>query len=1833
MNKMNWTRILTLFMLWGFISLMLVACVPQQGTSGGTRTTASSDSSEEDEDTDTTIVNTQSLFFYTQGTSALDVTVDAAETDNIYLRGSSIEKLFKMELKSGSTYTLPDFTNEEFCFRMAFKISSSLTRELRVRAVPVSLYVDGVRENFFRIELSNKEANESLCSSVPSSGITSANIKYTTEELCASGECSGTFATLNDDQETPVKAIYMMSSLATLIETAETLNDAEVLASELTAPDLTTLTLRVNPENDTVISSCSDSACQAAGYSCCLSGQCVQAGAERPSASNDELFTSIIRGIVSAQPSLYRDYPQYYYVCENYVDPTPTATATTDPVAEADQLLWDSAVYYLYSTCNGDDAFNADLVACSSGESLPLVSGVSISYSNAPALTDGTVLTGDKAREDLLTRCNCTTGADNCPTYTYVPVYNQYNKIASFECVAQVVEADPTPFQSLNVEVSARAAPHRFYRADTGKAVDDIEDLKGTSVQPEGDAFSYNGGYLLSPNQEKLSMNAILGQFSVELDKALPAKEIGVQHDTTYVIRVNSAYYTPCTSCAKDSWFQMFSAHPPSTMGKGLQAIGHTVSRDAISTNTTNGNYEDTIFGRACWLPPTMVPFTHSDQDQNDAVFSNLAEQRQQRLKAQAALYDNGYQRDWFGFNKGSLIGSFDGVTWFSIGKARRVKSTSTKLFLAINAPFADLATNTSFAIEVIEEGDTEDEVAANYDYDPSLNYNAPEQTEGASCQKYHQCSNDIDCVTRLGWEYSCIDVYKYKTLWPKFDSNANELVGSYNNYKFPQILQVKDYLPGDSSKRCVYRGAGAPCVRNVNAFSDDTREKFFTCAPNFYCELPSQKAFNGRIMRHVGSLDGILLEESQPHLYGQDANVLGRPEYYIMPSWHVNAVALDSLFGMTKVLEDNAAWLKEGGYISEDPVMGICRPGKAITTTATTTGAQDRHKTKDSNYRTDYISQIGSCDVNSSSRTLMINNCPAFDMDTDSENYGNLLNFDNFNTTSIGMQNTCGGSSYMEDKTNTTFSNLEKKSLYLAADTTNEGPIFSPALALNACFRKAGAVCHTNLDCSPNVMHSEQALYFTKEDFGGREEEKKYWEENLICGQTEPVPYSSLSIFTTYNMSNNRCCRETGKDLTLYTRTPERSALSFLTSTSYDADLDNRYSRYSVLSSLGSGLYPYPTTNTSTQSLLKYQWNTLGRTAQKSCCGGGYIRKFADDSHDWTVRDRFKFDITNFRCLNYPDGLALQESGSVYVDRDSSDGYHFPSFTRDSSNYCKQLWPTTDGQNACVQLMYQDIEDASNPAEPINNWTYSGSTPLKSFDIYTSSFFTTYNFGYYATQSPYNMITAQNINDIYDMRFLSFVPFPPVPVPGYPSDFTQATLTADESAVSVAGTGGDSIETFKYYIPSYVRIKSSAWGADGQRLLDPTSFAVMFIYRKTPDDFNASSGDRVLPTPKETSSVRLVNCWQTNKAGMDQVKLNDSCFDYSAVTSGTCSGISRNLSSIELIGDSDSNHIYCWYDYDESNDSVEIVYRHHPTDPFSGLSDTGVLDLASFIFRVTPYSLNGGDKGFYPGDSNFYLERLSKLELLGIPQVPQAPVYCNSSQNKLIPNLYTIDTRTEAQNNDWFTNYLSTTNGYDNIGSALRGDLIDSSVDKIFSEETYTCCVELGEKVSDGDSSRCCSNYAVDDKCMLPPGTDLNVYFNPYVSSEALRSSNGFVLPKVVSGVVSYDGNKSFDEVTGEPTYDARETLMVLGQKYCENGTRAGGAFGYYPGEPLAVSIFEPSVTPDPDIKALARWSILDSYTDNEVDEDGNPIRGVWAFEKGFRWNNHIYCDDPDPT
>ena len=215
-------------------------------------------------------------------------------------------------------------------------------------------------------------------------------------------------------------------------------------------------------------------------------------------------------------------------------------------------------------------------------------------------------------------------------------------------------------------------------------------------------------------------------------------------------------------------------------------------------------------------------------------------------------MFLNGYKKDWYGFNLGALIGSFDGVNWFAAVVVVRVRATSNKLFLAINYPFSDMPSPTNISASVVQDNGIN--VASDHDYDPSLSAIDARRDSGASCQKFHMCDNDVDCVTQLGWEYMCADVSQHRAYVPRFDFNGNELDGednSRNSIAFNRILHGG--LPDGSRKRLCLSGAGAICKLNFSEnntsyrFSEEgitypavkpttmEKQKLVTCAPNFF--------------------------------------------------------------------------------------------------------------------------------------------------------------------------------------------------------------------------------------------------------------------------------------------------------------------------------------------------------------------------------------------------------------------------------------------------------------------------------------------------------------------------------------------------------------------------------------------------------------------------------------------------------------------------------------------------------------------------------------------------------------------------------------------------------------------------------------------------------------------------------------------------------------------------------------------------------------------------------------------------------------------------------------
>ena len=251
------------------------------------------------------------------------------------------------------------------------------------------------------------------------------------------------------------------------------------------------------------------------------------------------------------------------------------------------------------------------------------------------------------------------------------------------------------------------------------------------------------------------------------------------------------------------------------------------------------------------------------------------------------------------------------------------------------------------------------------------------------------------------------------------------------------------------------------------------------------------------------------------------------------------------------------------------------------------------------------------------------------------------------------------------------------------------------------------------------------------------------------------------------------------------------------------------------------------------------------------------------------------------------------------------------------------------------------------------------------------------------------------------------------------------------------------------------------------------------------------------------------------------------------------------------------------------------------------------------------------------------YLSTFGKLELLGIPQIFYEKITCNSNKEKIFPDLYqttsgeeiktstnnTRQTGLQSFNNgissrinltgseyadiaQWYSSEDTTdlinlntgTSGTNNYTHAVYKDNI--SKPDIFSENEFLCCIKLGEDTSSAD--QCCSGHAVfkdgnpDNgmKCMLPYGTNINVYFNRFVSSDGLLEDATLRGDADPIGFLQGQFNPHTGEVI--PSEDTDDILIALGEKYCTSdlgnnpqsqtpgAVRRGSAVGNYPAGPF---------------------------------------------------------------
>ncbi|MBC7427326.1 MAG: hypothetical protein H7336_01860 [Bacteriovorax sp.] len=1665
------------------------------------------------------------------------ITVNKTSSNIIYLRGSNVHTFLSSLNSSGIEYY-----RKTYCMVGTFGTANT---EYRVRAVPIYItnYTSKTIERILRIDIPSATENNSTCAlPIIASGVSvpvPASAAYSLAAICPA--CStGSLLT-----STSLKLFEASTTALNQVPTTQIILSSVALKVDL-----------ASNSTDTT-SSCSNSSCSSKGFDCCIEGQCVKDASTRPNASLDPQYTQALSDYAT-NPLSFINYPNIYNICTN-ISHTPPATTpttpTTTPVSEAQTRV---NTYLANYSCINKVVTTGQYSLC------------------LPGANDAQY---QLAKKTLAIACGCPAGYDDatraikCPDWGVRPLYK-----SSVETIANIVDFycyTPTPVNpigtitNLNVTVPSRSAPHRFYSTG-GTNYDDLAGVSKTVIQ-EGDDFYYlDDVNKASPVNGSYNVNSIIGRINVGLSQAQPAKMVGVELGKTYILSTTSGYFTPCSKCAKDSWFQTFTAHPSTSGGNGLRASGFTTARDSYSANATLGNYEDTKFGRACYLPVTMIPWSHKKE-------ATTQVQRLDRLKTQAAYYINGYQRDWFGFNKGALIGSFDGVTWFAIGSGRRISATSTKLYLAYNGAFLDLADRTDTIVNIIP--DLSASTAPDFDYDPELGITDKSQNMAGSCQKFHQCETDTDCVTQIGWEYSCADITQLRSHWPIYDTDSKEIANQEKTGTLFEILGGTATL-GSSGKRCVYRGAGAPCVRDFTSLDTNFNQKALTCAPNFYCAALTTNKFNDELVRSPNEPDDIL--------FGMDTNTLGRPLKYVTASKSLTADIIANI-------KYNGASDSMGLTASQVDDMGICRPGRSLSPTASIA-----HSTPDTSKRSDYISQVGSCSStatgNGTSLTARTVSCPAI---------GSDLNYVPHGSTNIqilsAMQNSCGGEAKDTGTFASAFANIEGGSLALLRNITQ------PILAADACFRRAGSACFSDLDCGPNRLHSDTVGSLNLSYFGGTQAEQNYWQENLVCGQGAATPALGNAKYNTYELNQNRCCREIGKDFTMYTSgpatiVPENMGTNVNLDTkkfaTYEPKAANRYSRYTV--SETAVLTPSSAPMVAPSSIpAKNQWKVIQETGALTCCGGGWIRKFADGTHDWTVKKRLSLETSNFQCLNYRTPLVSPDYNGF---GDAADKIVKSTFQREYEFFCK-----SPSQNGCMQILFREISGyqvlpplyyepsavENLPADTtatVPLWAIS--PPYSAAGSYASS-----------PAIGNTRLDTGPVGDIssntYTFKMNQDVPYQP-----FAYTFTQYPYDlytyADGSKSPL--TWFSSIDTdygVSFYLPAYIPYNTAT---------STPLFNKIYI--------------KYLYADGRQEVVNITNL---------------------QVSAATCDGVANYPAAvasgqpIDALG-AGINEAWCVSANSKTQNRPLLNVK-----AYTGLAGTRQWAYASVIIDFTPLELQKSIRTSTPGNAFYYLTKLGRLELIGIPQITYEPIYCNNNQNNLVPGIFssTIQTRAQfdavANTNVVYNQLLNYDEGAGSLpeGSANIGNIGNKFTfqDKlahaaIFSSKDFTCCTPLGKETSSG--AKCCSGYATASTtgspmtCKLPVGADLNVYFNKFVSGEGIgdtQPGGGLLLP-TSDGTTVTEAQSDFNQYTGEPKM--RDTtfqkIEELGKAYCANRIVGnGGSFGQFPPEP-----YSGYLTPTGATNFSYPISIVDSILDAEV--SGNTA-GKFPFDSGFRWDHHYYC------
>ena len=843
----------------------------------------------------------------------------------------------------------------------------------------------------------------------------------------------------------------------------------------------------------------------------------------------------------------------------------------------------------------------------------------------------GEILTSqDAAIEEINTLCGCKNGL-RCQLTPVKVSENNTENIVDYACVYSDSSPAVDPPLEQIVYLDSKAVPVRYYDV-FGKAQDQVD----SSTPPQdGRPFHYLENNPLKPNNVDtfVGFHEIYGTLSSAPQSPFPPLKVSVKAKRAYNIFVNTGQFSSCLNCGRDYYSALNRLFPDAfdDPGGGLIPDPFQTSRFRPSRWGMHLRSDDLLFGRACFAPATMIPWTHRP-------YSDINRQRRSRQLAQHFLFANGYQRDWYGFDYGSVIGSFDGAHWFSVGHERQITATSNKLYLAVNAYFGDLTLGGGYSVRISEVvGQPLGQMIPKSD----------KESSGAECQRYHQCDHDQDCITQLGWDYVCTDVQGIKTPWPIFDENAMELPDSSTTLSLRSLV---GRTPAPS-KRCVYRGRGAICHKDYGSQDNGTSyaaqglTRLNGCSANHWCaDIKSDSVFNQKLARFAASpgrqnasseIPDSLKERHSP--FGLGARIIGRP-------FHYNG---------TDPLTPGIS-----SHFSANKIQGLCVPGRVPN--GGSLSYEQQHGTRPGRLGNadngDRVGNIGMTQTGNMATPDYYNSCPMLD------DNGQLYAFEN-PTANIQSEEVGRLSTQQNLSTNVfqTFNN-EIQRLIRPFNSIIEQPTLQEA----RCLRGAGSACFTDMDCGPSPFtRSVFQSLDPQEDagpLGTNPYELKYWQEELVCAQ-KAEPYSDY-----YDLTQNVCCRQTGKKLTIGTRDPDHggggmietrkiAGYSDATAGAMDLDSSSRNTRTHIifadiqedgdkfppLSVAGKDNCGPSSPGNDCPGTLGHplkQFNTFSVLAERTCCTGHWVREFHKENggggHKWSVGKMQSLDKRNLTCLNY---------------------------------------------------------------------------------------------------------------------------------------------------------------------------------------------------------------------------------------------------------------------------------------------------------------------------------------------------------------------------------------------------------------------------------------------------------------------------------------------------------------------------------------------------------------------------------------------------------------------